>query len=172
HHEVLALIDTIDTAPDAATRRDIADTVIAEIVRHSVAEEMFVYPAMRRYLPDGDAVVQQDIDEHQQLEQTLKRLERADVNDPQFAALVGEVRDELRAHAADEETEQFPLLRAHLPVDTLADLGRKVETAKLVAPTRPHPKSPHAELFHKAFGPGVGFVDKLRDAVSGRARNT
>ena len=30
-----------------------ADTVITELVRHSVAEEMYVYPAMRDHLPDG-----------------------------------------------------------------------------------------------------------------------
>jgi hypothetical protein len=30
-----------------------ADTVIAELMRRSVAEEMYVHPAMRKHLPDG-----------------------------------------------------------------------------------------------------------------------
>ncbi len=47
-----------------------------------------------------------------------------------------------------------------------------MQTAKAAAPTRPHPNSPHAELFHKTLGTGVGLVDKLRDSVSGRSRNT
>ena len=52
------------------------------------------------------------------------------------------------------------------------DLGRKVEAAKQVAPTRPHPGSPNSELFHMTVGMGVGMVDRLRDALSGRIKNT
>lgn len=37
-------------------RRDLADHVIAELVRHSVAEEQYLYPAARKALPDGDTV--------------------------------------------------------------------------------------------------------------------
>lgn len=172
HHDVLDLLDTIAQSSDADQRRDIADTVIAEIIRHSVAEEMYVYPAMRDNLPDGDSRVQHDIQEHQELEETLKALEGVPGDDATFSELVAKTRSQLQHHASDEEKTQFPLLREHLTPEQLVDLGRKVETAKQVAPTRPHPNSPHSELFHKAVGPGVGLVDKLRDAVTGRARNT
>ena len=49
------------------------------------------------------------------------------------------------------------------------DLAGKVETAKKLAPTRPHPSAPNSELFHKLVGPGVGLVDRLRDKLTGRA---
>jgi hemerythrin superfamily protein len=172
HHDVLELIDSISSAGSPDESRDIADTVIAEIVRHSIAEEMYVYPAMKKHLPDGQSQVEHDIEEHQELEETLKKLERVSADDTEFVALVAEVRSQLSHHASDEENSQFPLLREHIPHDQLVELGRKVELAKQIAPTRPHPNSPHSELFHKAFGPGVGLVDKLRDAVSGRATNT
>ena len=45
----------------------------------------------------------------------------------------------------------------------------KVETAKKLAPTRPHPGAPNNQLFHKLAGPGVGMVDRLRDRLAGRA---
>jgi hypothetical protein len=48
-------------------------------------------------------------------------------------------------------------------------MAGKVETAKKLAPTRPHPSAPNAELFHKLVGPGVGLVDRLRDKLTGRA---
>jgi len=48
-------------------------------------------------------------------------------------------------------------------------MGAKVETAKKLAPTRPHPGAPHSELFHKLVGPGVGMVDRLRDKLTGRS---
>jgi hemerythrin superfamily protein len=171
HQDVLGLIETIPGSPPDQ-RRDLADTVIAEIVRHSVAEEMYVYPAMREHLPDGDSEVQHDIEEHQELEETMKKLEGADADGPEFARLVDQLREQLTHHATDEEQNQFPQLREAIPAADLRTLGQKVLLAKQAAPTRPHPGSPHAELFHKTLGPGVGLVDKLRDAVTGRARNT
>jgi hemerythrin superfamily protein len=172
HHEVLGLISSIAQTVDPQARRDIADSVIAELVRHSVAEEMFVYPAMRDHLEDGDDVVQHDIGEHQELEETLKALEGVPGDSAEFDQLVARVGEQLRHHATDEESTQFPALRARVPKDQLVDLGRKVEAAKKAAPTRPHPAAPHSELFHKLAGPGVGLVDRLRDRLSGRAKNT
>ena len=171
HHQVLDLIGTISEIPDAEQRRDLVDSVIAELVRHSIAEEMFVYPAMRDHLADGDELVGHDIEEHQELEQTMKALEGADASGLEFNELLDTLEEQLRHHASDEESEQFPKLREQLPADTLVELGRKVVAAKELAPTRPHPGSPHSELFHKTLGTGVGMVDKLRDALSGRARN-
>lgn len=171
HLEAIELVSSIPTV-DADRRRDVADTVIAELVRHSVAEEMYVYPAMRKHLPDGDKEVDHDIEEHQELEQTMKALEGVSSDDDRFLELVGRLEQQLRHHASDEEQNQFPQLRAALPAEELVDLGRKVEAAKRAAPTRPHPSSPHSELFHKAVGPGVGLVDKLRDALTGRRENT
>jgi hypothetical protein len=40
HHEVLDLLQQIKISADAEERRDLADTVISELVRHSVAEEL------------------------------------------------------------------------------------------------------------------------------------
>jgi hemerythrin superfamily protein len=167
HHEVLDLVGRIPAA-DPGERRDMADTVIAELMRHSVAEEMYVYPAMRDHLPEGAETVEHDIEEHQQLEELMKELEGVDADDPGFLEVLGRLVQVLRDHVSDEETEHFPELRAHLSADDLVEMGRKVEAAKKAAPTRPHPAAPHSELFHKLVGPGVGMVDRLRDKLTGR----
>ncbi len=169
HHEVLDLIQEIKRSSVAADRRDMADTVITELVRHSVAEEMYVYPAMRKYLPDGDKAVEHDIEEHKELEQTMKKLEAADVNTPEFEEALNKLSTILADHVQDEETEQFPRLRQHIPQEELTELAGKVETAKKLAPTRPHPAAPNNQVFHKLVGPGVGLVDRLRDALSKRS---
>ena len=167
HHEVLDLIGQIPGA-DPGQRRDMADTVIAELLRHSVAEEMYVYPAMKDHLPEGESRVQHDVEEHQQLVETMKELEDVDSADPRFLQTLGRLETVLRDHVSDEENDQFPLLRAHLTREQLVEIGSKVETAKKAAPTRPHPSAPHSELFHKTLGPGVGLVDRLRDKLTGR----
>jgi hemerythrin superfamily protein len=171
HHEVLDLVEQIPAA-DPAARRDMADTIIAELVRHSVAEEMYVYPAMREHLPDGDAAVRHDTEEHQQLVEIMKELEGVDAADPRFLEVLARLTAVLRDHVHDEEDEQFPQLRARIPREQLVAMAAKVETAKKAAPTRPHPGAPHSALFHKVAGPGVGLVDRLRDTLTGRAGNT
>jgi hemerythrin superfamily protein len=168
HREVLDLLGTIATTTDPAERRDLADVAIAEVVRHSVAEEMYVYPAMRDHLADGPHLVDHDTKEHAELESIMKQLEGVDAGEPRFTELVETMTQALRHHAEDEESTQFPQLRAHLSEERLVELRHKVQSAKKLAPTRPHPGAPNSELFHKLAGPGVGLVDRLRDRIAHR----
>ena len=169
HREFLALISQIRSSADPSQRRDLADQLIAELVRHSVAEEMFVYPAIRDHVPGGSDAVEHDTSEHKELERTMKQLESTDSSGPEFLSVVDSIEALLVDHVADEEGEQFPQLRQHVPEQQLVELKGKVEAAKAAAPTRPHPLSPNAELFHKTVGPGVGLVDRLRDKLTGRS---
>ncbi|MEI2642751.1 MAG: hemerythrin domain-containing protein [Candidatus Nanopelagicales bacterium] len=168
HREVEALLDQISQPEQNPDSRDTADRVIAMLVKHSVAEEMYVYPVMEQYLPNGKQDVEHDKQEHQELEELLKQLEGLAPEEDGFAQCVSKIQEVLNDHVHDEEDEQFPRLREAVPADTLVDLRGKVEMAEKVAPTRPHPEAPHSELFHKVVGPGVGMVDRLRDALSGR----
>jgi hemerythrin superfamily protein len=168
HREVESLADQIIATSEPEERRDLADQLIAELVRHSVAEEMYVYPAMRDHLPDGEQAVEHDIEEHKELETLMKELEGADPESAEFDDAVANLRQVLLDHIQDEEIEQFPQLRTHIPPATLVDLKDKVELAKKVAPTRPHPAAPNTQLFHKLAGPGVGLVDRLRDRLTNR----
>ena len=168
HREVEALLDQISQPEQNPDSRDTADRVIAMPVKHSVAEEMYVYPVMEQYLPNGKQDVEHDKQEHQELEELLKQLEGLAPEEDGFAQCVSKIQEVLNDHVHDEEDEQFPRLREAVPADTLVDLRGKVEMAEKVAPTRPHPEAPHSELFHKVVGPGVGMVDRLRDALSGR----
>jgi hypothetical protein len=168
HKDMLELLGRVEGTADPAQRRDLADTVIAEVMRHAVAEEMHVYPKIKELVPNGAEEVEHDKQEHDEIVQVMKRMEDVDAADPSFMDLVRELEGQLRHHANDEETEQFPKLRAHIPAEDLIRLGEKVENAKKLAPTRPHPHAPHSELFHKTVGPGVGMVDRLLDKLKGR----
>lgn len=168
HQDMMELVDQIERSSDPGQRRDLVDTLIAEVMRHAVAEEMFVYPAIEEHVPNGAEEVEHDKQEHDEIVVLMKQLEDIDAADPTFMELVGKLGSMLRHHANDEESGQFPKLRAHLPGDKLINIGEKVQNAKKVAPTRPHPSAPHSELFHKSIGLGVGMVDRLRDKLTGR----
>jgi hemerythrin superfamily protein len=168
HRDVTALIGEIWSVRDPMVRRDLTDTAISELVRHAVAEEMYVYPVMRKYLPDGDKAVEHDVEEHKELEQAMKLLEGLEVGGTDFDETLRRLETVLADHVQDEESEQFPELRRRIPRDELVELARKVETAKKLAPTRPHPSAPNSERFHKIAGPGVGLVDRIKDLITGR----
>jgi hemerythrin superfamily protein len=172
HRDMIALIGQIKGTPDEGQRRDLADTLIAEVMRHAVAEEMYVYPAIEDHVPDGSDEVEHDKKEHEEIVKLMKRLEKVEASEPAFMELVNELEAQLSHHANDEESEQFPKLRLHIPREKLIDIGEKVERAKKLAPTRPHPSAPHSELFHKALGPGVGMVDRILDKLTGRHTNS
>ena len=168
HQDMIDLIGQIEGTPDVDRRRDLADTVIAEVMRHAVAEEMYVYPAIEEHVPNGAEEVRHDKEEHDEIVQVMKGMEDVEASDPKFMELVRHLEELIRHHAKDEEGDQFPKLRAHLPPEKLIDIGRQVQKAKELAPTRPHPSAPHSELFHKMVGPGVGMIDRLRDRLEGR----
>ncbi|WP_380169542.1 hemerythrin domain-containing protein [Jannaschia sp. R86511] len=168
HHLMLETAAGIRAATSEADKRELADLLIAELVRHSVAEELWVYPAMRRHLPDGDRAVDDDVAEHQELEVLLKRLEGVGPEDERFDVLVARLEGVLADHVRDEETDQFPQLRAAVPHEELVLMAERVEAVKQVAPTRAHPGAPNSALFHALAGPGVGLVDRLRDRLTGR----
>lgn len=171
HQDMLELLRTIKNTADAEQRRDVADTVIVEVMRHAVAEEMIVYPAIEKHVPNGTEEVEHDKEGHDELVQLMKRMEDVDASDAVFMELVGELEQKLDHHAHDEEDDQIPKLRTSIPREELVEMGQKVQNSKKMAPTGPHPNAPHSELFHKTLGPGVGLVDRLRDKLTGRHIN-
>jgi len=171
HREVEELFGRIEALPPGAKERKIlADQATMELVRHSVAEESYLYPAVREHLTGGDALADKEIEDHAKAEQMMKDLESLEADDPRFDTLMGQLMREIRMHVEDEEQNLFPKLAATCPPDALMDLGDKVRRAKKTAPTRPHPSAPDEPPANKLLAPGAGLVDRMRDMFSGRGK--
>ncbi|MFC9758971.1 hemerythrin domain-containing protein [Streptomyces sp. NPDC056921] len=172
HREVDELFAKIDAQPVGdKQRRKLVDELTIEWVRHSVAEEMYLYPAVRKHVADGDAIADKELSDHAQVEQHLKDLEGMTADDPQFDPLVAQLMLEVRGHVRDEEGRLFPLLTAACTPEALDELGDKVRAAKKMAPTRPHPSAPDTPPGNRLLGPGVGLVDRARDLLTGRGKS-
>lgn len=155
---------------DASRRRNLVDHIITELVRHSVAEEQYLYPAARQTLENGNEIADHEISEHAEAEQLMKRLEELDSEDRQFDETTRQLISSIRHHVEDEENDLFPKLRQSCSGEQLQDLGNKIRHAKETAPTRPHPSAPDTPPANKIMDPGAGLVDKVRDALGGRGR--
>ncbi len=172
HREVDEMFSRLERM-DGSTGDDVqqlADEVVISLVKHSVAEEIHLYPATREHVPGGDEIADHEVEEHDEAEQTLKKLESLQPSDAAFWPTMHELMEEIRHHVEEEESGLFPKLRAACSEEQLRELGKKVEQAEKSAPTRPHPSSPSEGGTLAALAPGAGLVDRVRDALSGRGR--
>jgi hemerythrin-like domain-containing protein len=170
HEEMKQYFRELEAATDGKERRDIADKLTAEVARHSVAEEMYLYPAARKVLPNGDELIDEELQEHAEVEELLKRWEGMDGDDPEFMATYQQIRDGLLHHIDEEEQPKlFPEMQAALSQEEQEDLGAKITRAKKLAPTRPHPSAPDEPPGNKLLGVPTGIVDRMRDLMSGRS---
>ena len=112
----------------------VTNLVIAES-QHEAIEEQWLWPAVRNALDDGDELAGHAIAQEQAGKVMLQRLENGSPGDPDY-------RDALREFiVAAREHMVWPRLAEMLSSTELDRLGERLETAKKVAPTRPHPRA-------------------------------
>ena len=172
HREVEEIFAELETLRGAATdetrsrRKHLTEQVTTELVRHSVAEEVIVYPHVEDKVSAEEA--EHAREEHAEAEETLHRLEKLDPDDPSFDEELDTLMAEIRHHIEDEEGDIFAHMRQVIDADELRKLGSRVEAFKKVAPTRPHPNVPNEALPRTAAGPAASLFDRMRDVASGR----
>jgi hemerythrin superfamily protein len=172
HREVEEMFSELESLRGAETndakarRKELADQVTIELVRHSVAEEVLVYPQVEEKVGKDEA--EHARKEHAEAEETLAQLEKLDADDPGFDAEIAKLIGEIRHHIEDEEGQIFARMRDVMDRDELQKLGSRVEAFKKVAPTRPHPNVPNEALPRMAAGPAASLFDRMRDLATGR----
>jgi hypothetical protein len=172
HREVEEMFAELESLRGASTeetrsrRKALTEQVTIELVRHSVAEEVLVYPQVEEKISAEEADHARE--EHAEAEETLHRLEKLDASDPAFDDELATLMGEIRHHISDEESEMFTHMRQVIDPDELRKLGARVEAFKKVAPTRPHPNVPNQPLARVAAGSAASVFDRMRDLAIGR----
>ena len=95
----------------------------------------------------------------------LDELLDLDPRDERFDAKVSVLTENVRHHVREEEGELFPSLRRAMSRAQLLELGATLERARLLAPTRPHPRGPDEPPAAVVSHAVSGVVDRARDAV-------
>jgi hemerythrin-like domain-containing protein len=176
HKSVLGLLEVLDGAPSGSGSHVsgldsmVTNLVIAES-QHEAIEEQWFWPAVRRALDDGDALADKAIQQEQEGKKLLQQLKDSKPGQPEYQQALQAFVAAGREHIDFEQDEVFPKFEAAVSRQELETIGRRLETAKKVAPTRPHPGTPPSSLLLKTAGMLVAVVDHIRDALSGRAAN-
>lgn len=149
-------------------RRQLLDHLIADVTRHTVAKEQFLYPTARDKVDGSAQLVEHEVAQSEKAERLMKELEDVEPTDPKFEELSGQLIRSLRKQFDDEERKLLPQLRTACTPKELQTLGHSVELAKQVAPTRPHPAAPDRPPANLIIDPAVSIVDKVRDVLTDR----
>ncbi len=97
-------------------RKDVADQVTIELVRHSVAEEVLVYPQVEKKVRAEGA--EHARKEHAEAEETLARMEKLDADDPVFDDELATLFRQIRHHIEDEEGRRARRRRSSIACGT------------------------------------------------------
>jgi hemerythrin superfamily protein len=171
HREVETMVDRLQNAGigDARTLKGLVDDITVDLARHLAATEEYLYPVVRRMVPDGGVFADLEIAQNSQAEHLMKDLEGMQPADAGFDIKLQVLVNRVHAHIDEEERVLFPQLARVCTPDALIDLGKQVTAAEKAGPTRPHPAAPHRPPANLVTGPLLGLLDRIRDALSGRA---
>ena len=137
----------------------------ADIVRHFVAEEQYLLPAVREHLDGGEQISEQEFAEHERVEKLLRRIDaEEDVDAQQVDLAIGELQDAIDEHVRRQEQELIPQLVAVLDDSALAELGEGALGAEQLAPTHPRAFVPKSTTLSKVTSWLEGLVDKSFDS--------
>ncbi|RPA97985.1 hypothetical protein L873DRAFT_1828812 [Choiromyces venosus 120613-1] len=138
-----------------------------ELARHSIGEELVVYPAMEKYLTDGKAMAAKDRAEHGQIKIQLKAFQKMLPTDPDFQPTIDNLYHILAQHIKEEETSDLPRLEEGLREadahNNSESLAKSFERTKMFVPTRSHPSAPDKPPFETVVGLLAAPIDKLAD---------
>jgi iron-sulfur cluster repair protein YtfE (RIC family) len=162
HDEVREMLAKLE-ATHGEERGKLFQELMAELVRHEVAEAEILRPVSKRVV--GEAIAAARTEEETQAEELLKEMEKLDPNSAEFDARLTKLHRDVEQHARLEETEEFPRVRASESPERLLAMGKALRAAKIAAPTHPHPSIPNTAAANLLVGPFAAVADRARDAV-------
>lgn len=164
HRLVEVRLSELDTA-GGASRGELFWKLTNDLVRHEVAEEIVLYPALRR-VPGGDQVADARIAEQSEAEELLAKMEKLDAESEEFVRDLAALKAAVLEHAKAEEETAFAMVLGSLGPDDRVELGKRYAKAKEAAPTHPHPHAPDSPPGNVMLGPVAALVDRVRDAAA------
>lgn len=118
---------TTETA--VKTRRELLQTITAELGVHELIEEKLLYPALEKY-PEARDIVLEGFEEHHVADLILEELHEAGVSEEQWGAKFKVFKENIEHHIEEEEREMFRTARAVFSREQLQEMGARMGAMK------------------------------------------
>jgi len=167
HREINSLLDRLERPPgqagyDHEGRRYLFDRLVSVASRHEAAEELVLWPQVRRRLPGGSAVADSALQAEGDLKAVLD-MARAARSDAEIGEACRQLRIMAGDHAEFEEQVVIPQMQKHSTRVWDVMAGLRYRVVRRVGPTRPHPGGPDRPLGLATAGAPAMVMDHLRD---------
>ncbi|KAI1818097.1 HHE domain protein [Poronia punctata] len=134
-----------------------------ELARHSIGEELVVYPAFERLLPNGKEMADKDRKEHLVVKNDLQTFQNLDPENENFNKVLEALWTNLSAHIKEEEIDDLPALEKALDPKDSESMTKSFGRTKMFIPTRSHPHAPDKPPFETVVGLLTAPIDHIRD---------
>ncbi|KAJ1707258.1 hypothetical protein F9C07_2197654 [Aspergillus flavus] len=128
-----------------------------ELARHSIAEELVVYPQLEKKLADGRAMAEKDRNEHQTVKEQLKEFQNMKPSDPDLDA------KDLYQHIKEEGSQDLSKLEDAITEEESKHLTKSFGRTKMFVPSRSHPSAPDKPPFETGVGLMTAPIHQLAD---------
>ncbi|KAI1298005.1 hemerythrin HHE cation binding domain-containing protein [Xylaria venustula] len=166
HRELEQYYNEVINSSDHDHQQRYGNQFTWELARHSVGEELVVYPAFEKYLgAKGKEMAESDRKEHHEVKEMLKEFQNMKSTQAEYVPKLKALWSSLSHHIKDEEEKDLPALEeslqsAHGQSESLATtFGR----TKAFVPSRSHPSAGEHPPFETAMGLLTAPFDHVAD---------
>jgi len=164
HREINEYAENIRTATDNDSRVRWQNQFTWELARHSIGEELVVYPAFAKHLgAKGQAMADKDRKEHQVVKEALNKFQKMKPQNPDFIPTLDALMKELNQHIEEEEKDDLPALESAIQNTESHSIAKSFGRTKAFVPSRSHPHAPSKPPFETVVGLMTAPIDHLGD---------
>ncbi|PMD22457.1 hypothetical protein NA56DRAFT_570169 [Hyaloscypha hepaticicola] len=164
HQEIKEYANNIRAATDDDTKTRWQNQFTWELARHSIGEELVVYPAFAKHLgAKGQEMADKDRAEHQSVKEALKKFQNLSPSSPEFLPTLEALMNDLNSHISGEESSDLPALEGALQTSDSEAMAKSFGRTKAFVPSRSHPMAPDKPPFETVVGLMTAPIDHLAD---------
>jgi len=166
HREIESYYNEVVNSTDHDHQQRFGNQFTWELARHSVGEELVVYPAFEKYMgAKGKEMAESDRKEHHQVKEMLKEFQNMKPKDPKYVPKLKELWSVLTEHIKEEETNDLPALEQALQSSAgqSESMAKSFGRTKAFVPSRSHPSAGEHPPFETVMGLLTAPIDHITD---------
>jgi len=167
HRELEQYYNEVVNSSDLDHQQRYGNQFTWELARHSIAEELIVYPAFEKYITsEGKAMAEKDRKEHHEVKLMLKDFQNMSSEDANYVPKLKQLMADLSQHIKEEEKDDLPALEKALSqadAGISESLAKSFGRTKAFVPSRSHPSAGEHPPFETVMGLLTAPMDHIAD---------
>ncbi|EXK23198.1 hypothetical protein FOXG_16747 [Fusarium oxysporum f. sp. lycopersici 4287] len=166
HRELKEYYNEVVKSTDLDHQERYGNQFTWELARHSVGEELIVYPAFEKYLGSkGKEMAEDDRKEHHRVKELLKEFQNMKPKEPEYIPKLKELWAVLSKHIEEEERSDLPALEDALQKHSgdSESMAKTFGLTKAFVPSRSHPSAGEHPPFETVMGLITAPIDHIAD---------